>query len=108
MEQQNYSHISTYIFKAEAALDAIPAQQAAPQGAATSATPAAAPKKSAEREKVQTKLDFCSALAALGVSNYEKAASGFLRLGYKGLDDWFGKVSLSSMLGAWAHWLTAL
>ncbi|KZV95984.1 PCI-domain-containing protein [Exidia glandulosa HHB12029] len=101
VEQQNYSHISTYIFKAEAALDAIPAQQAAPQGAATTATQSQAPKKSAEREKVQTKLDFCSALAALGVSNYEKAATGFLKLGYKGLEDWFGKLVAPSDIAAY-------
>ncbi|EJD51884.1 PCI-domain-containing protein [Auricularia subglabra TFB-10046 SS5] len=90
VEQQNYSHISTYIFKAEAALEAIPAQQPAQPGAPAGA--ASSTKKSAEREKVQTKLDFCGALAALGVSNYEKAATSFLRIGYKGLDDWFGKL----------------
>jgi len=51
------------------------------------------PKKSQERAKWQTKLDFASALAQLGQGNYEKAANLFLRLGsVKELGDWVGKV----------------
>ena len=86
IEQQNYSHINTYVFKAESALD-IPAVGGAAGLLAT------APKKAApnpDREKIQAKLDFSSALAHLGQGNYDKAAYGFTKLG-RGLDDWAGK-----------------
>lgn len=52
-------------------------------------------KKSAEREKVQSKLDFATALSLLGQANYERAAVTFLRLGSaEQLGDWIGKVRL--------------
>lgn len=50
---------------------------------------------SAEREKVQTKLDVATGLAHLGQASYEKAAATFLKLGPpKGLEDWNGKVNV--------------
>lgn len=93
MLQGNYSHISTYVFKADTALDA------ASNAASTTATPAvpgsAPAKKTQERAKWQTKLDFASALAHLGQGNYEKAANLFLKLGsVKELGEWVGKVSM--------------
>ena len=89
--QGNYSHISTYVFKADTALDA--ASNAA-SASTTPVIPGTGPaKKSQERAKWQTKLDFASALANLGQGNYEKAANLFLKLGsVKELGDWVGKV----------------
>lgn len=74
----------------------MPSQQAQPTTMGATPLPnhlqAAQAKKTPERERVQTKLDFCTALANLGLGNFEKAANGLLRLSNKGLDDWFGKV----------------
>lgn len=79
-------------------MEAVPAPQAAPQGQGAAASGSATQKKGGDRDKVQAKLDFCNALAHMGMTQYEKAAQIFLRLGYKGLDDWYGKVSRSCML----------
>ncbi|KAI5121928.1 hypothetical protein M0805_000257 [Coniferiporia weirii] len=101
IEQCNYSHISTYVFKADAALET--AAATANSGASGSGGPAQAAQlhkkaaPSAEREKVQIKLDVATALAFLGQANYEKAAVTFLKLGPpKGLDDWNGKIITAS------------
>jgi len=96
--QGNYSHISTYVFKADTALDA------ASNAASTTTTPATpgggAAKKTQERAKWQTKLDFASALAHLGQGNYEKAANLFLKLGsVKELGDWVGKLIAPGDIG---------
>lgn len=118
IEQRNYTHIPTYVFKADAALDAASASaaksekdaaaaangaSAAPQKLVTTGTAGPALKKtiSAEREKVQSKLDFASALSHLGQGNFEKAATTFLRLGSADqLGDWIGKVSYRSIYEA--------
>jgi hypothetical protein len=82
IEQRNYPHIGTYVFKAEAALEAAGSKN--DQGSKSSI---------ANREGVQTRLEFATALAHLGQSNYDKAAYGFLKLGpAKLLGDWVGKV----------------
>lgn len=101
------------MFKADAALDAASASAAksekeaasvsstsaasAPSAAqpklATTGTAGTTIKRSAERDKVQSKLDFATALSHLGQGNYEKAAIAFLRLGSAdGLGDWMGSV----------------
>ena len=96
IEQRNYSHILTYVFKAEAALDVASGVQASsggdgPQQLHKKVNPA----MSAERAKVQTRLNVASALAFLGQANYEKAAVTFLNLGpAKDLEDWNGMVSM--------------
>jgi hypothetical protein len=94
IEQRNYAHISSYVFKAEGALDtasAAAASNAAPGSNNISAAPP--PKKSAERDQVQSKLDFAMALFHLGQANYEKAAQLFLKIGPPdSLGDWIGKV----------------
>ena len=98
IEQRNYSHLTTYVFKADAALDAASAAaQASAAGASGAAAvpPTAAAKKrgSAERDSVQSKLDLSTALSHLGQGNYEKAAQYLLKLGpAKELGDWVGKV----------------
>ncbi|KAG2040446.1 26S proteasome subunit RPN7-domain-containing protein [Suillus americanus] len=79
IEQRNYSHISSYVFKAEGALD--------------TASAAAAASNTAERDQVQSKLDFAMALFHLGQANYEKAAQLFLKIGPPdSLGDWIGKL----------------
>ncbi|KAH8112809.1 26S proteasome subunit RPN7-domain-containing protein [Phellopilus nigrolimitatus] len=94
IEQRNYSHISTYVFKADAALDvATSTANTGPGGSVPSAQLHKKTAPSAEREKVQTKLDVAMALAHLGQASYEKAAVTFLKLGPpKGLEDWDGKI----------------
>lgn len=99
IEQRNYSHISSYIFKADAALESTAVASAGgAEGGATATSIQPAPKKSSpEREQVQSKLDFAMALSHLGQGNYEKAASLFLRLGPpEQLGDWIGKVGPQS------------
>ncbi|KAF8179896.1 26S proteasome subunit RPN7-domain-containing protein, partial [Pholiota molesta] len=97
IEQRNYSHLTTYVFKADAALDATNAANPAatgPTGAPTPTVTAGAPKKkSVERDNVQAKLDLATALSHLGQGSYEKAASSFLKIGpAKDLGDWVGKL----------------
>jgi COP9 signalosome complex subunit 1 len=96
IEQKNYAHIPTYVFKAEAALDAASASAAnANNGASASAPIQTTSKKATDRDRVQSKLDFATALAYLGQGNYEKAAGAFLNLGPPTqLGDWAGKVFL--------------
>ncbi|KAF4613096.1 hypothetical protein D9613_010813 [Agrocybe pediades] len=94
VEQRNYAHLSTYVFKADAALDSA---AAAPQGGSgTTSAPqpvANTKKKSAERDNVQAKLDLATALSHLGQASYEKAALAFLKIGSpKDLGDWIGKL----------------
>ncbi|TDL27911.1 hypothetical protein BD410DRAFT_894056 [Rickenella mellea] len=102
IDQRNYAHITTYVYKADSAIDmTTPAAAAAGNnGASTSGTSTTAPQQlhkkaapSAEREKLQTILDVASAIAFLGQASYEKAALTFLKLGNpKGLGDWNGKI----------------
>lgn len=94
VEQRNYTHISSYIYKADGALESAAAAVA---GSAESASAQPVSKKpSPEREQVQSKLDFAMALSHLGQGSYEKAASLFLRLGPpEQLGDWIGKVGTS-------------
>ncbi|KAG8922261.1 hypothetical protein FRC01_014268 [Tulasnella sp. 417] len=82
LEQQNYAHLSTYIYKAETALDASqPAKNSKAGGAAASP----------ERTKIQAKLEFASAMAEMGAGRYDKAAYAFLKM-KNDLGDWNGKV----------------
>lgn len=100
IEQKNYNHIPTYVFKADAALEAASAAAAASAGGNNGGNGGSAPtllttkKSSAERDKVQSKLDLATALSYLGQLSYEKAAYAFLRIGsVQQLGDWVGKVS---------------
>lgn len=101
IEQRNYANITTYVFKADAALDA----SSANAGAADSSTGAPAPaasaapskKKTAEREQIQSKLDLATAFSHLGQANYDKAAQMFTKVGSpKDLGEWIGRVSTRS------------
>lgn len=86
IEQNNYAQISTFVFKAESALD-IPGPQAAGKKPATGTAPAPTP----DKERIQTKLELCGALANMYQGNYDTAAYGFLKL-KRDLSDWQGKV----------------
>lgn len=93
--------MTTYVFKAEAALDATAAaaSNAAAHSTSGAAAATSAKKKSSERESVQAKLDLATALSHLGQGNYEKAANAFLKIGStKELGDWVGKVTPRSIL----------
>lgn len=102
IEQRNYANLSTYVFKADAALDATAAANNTSTSNSTGAPPLAAStsmskKRSTERDNVQSKLDLAAALSHLGQGNYEKAAHAFLKIGsVKELGDWVGKVCHSS------------
>ena len=94
IEQRNYTHIPTYVFKADAALDVTSAS-----GQGQTSASQQQPKKHAgsqvspERERLQTKLDVSSALASLGQGHYDKVAATLLKTGLpKTLEDWNGKV----------------
>jgi COP9 signalosome complex subunit 1 len=94
IEQRNYAHISSYIFKAEGALDAAAAAAASntASGSGGNSTAPILTKRSTERDQVQPKLDFAMALSHLGQANYEKAAHCFLKVGPSdSLGDWIGK-----------------
>ncbi|KAK7042489.1 PCI domain-containing protein [Favolaschia claudopus] len=99
IEQRNFSHLPTYVFKADAALDAASAA-AANAKEADGTAPAPAPtllnKRKAvseDRERVQSKLDFATALSSLANGSYQKAAYTFLKLGpAKDFGDWMGKL----------------
>jgi COP9 signalosome complex subunit 1 len=99
IDQRNYSHLTTYVFKADAALDAAKAAAAPPPApAGVTAAGAAQQKKKAaaggEREDVQAKLSLATALSHLGQGHYEKAASSFLTVGSPThLGEWLGKVT---------------
>jgi COP9 signalosome complex subunit 1 len=96
IEQRNYSHILTYVFKAEAALDAVNAASAKDANRPSPSHPPPENKRSEEREKVQSKLDLAAALAHLGHGRYGKAANAFLKLGsVEKLGDWVGKARAS-------------
>ncbi|KAG1872347.1 hypothetical protein DFJ58DRAFT_741770 [Suillus subalutaceus] len=90
IEQRNYSHISSYVFKAEGALDTASAAAASNAASCSNNISAAPPpKKSAERDQVQSKLDFAMALFQLGQADYKKAPRLFLKIGPP---DWTGKL----------------
>ncbi|KAH0831324.1 26S proteasome subunit RPN7-domain-containing protein [Lanmaoa asiatica] len=95
IEQRNYTHISSYIYKADGAMESTAAVTAgsAEGGASAASAHPTSKKPSPEREQVQSKLDFAMALSHLGQGNYEKAATLFLRLGPpEQLGNWVGKL----------------
>ncbi|KAJ7436393.1 hypothetical protein B0H11DRAFT_2364691 [Mycena galericulata] len=94
IEQRNYSHLPTYTFKADAAQAAV-ANAKEGEGAASTAAPLLNKKKavSEDRERVQSKLDFATALSSLASGNYQRAAHSFLKLGpAKDFGDWMGRL----------------
>ncbi|KIY73824.1 hypothetical protein CYLTODRAFT_416481 [Cylindrobasidium torrendii FP15055 ss-10] len=88
IEQRNYGHIPTYVFKAEAALEAVNS------AATANATNAAEAKKNQpDNSRIHSRLDLASSLASLGQGAHEKASYNLLRLGgTKDFGDWMGKI----------------
>lgn len=96
LEFNDYAHISTYVYKAEATFapsDQNKEAKKAPIPAAGSAAAAAAAASAGntERDRAQAKLDLAHAIAHMGSGSYEKAAFAFSKLS-KSLEDWFGSV----------------
>lgn len=96
LESNDYAHISTYVYKAEATFapsDQNKEAKKAPIPAAGSAAAAAAAASASntERDRAQAKLDLAHAIAHMGSGSYEKAAFAFSKLS-KSLEDWFGSV----------------
>jgi len=96
IEQRNYSHIGTYVYKAESALEMTTSGGSGGARRTTSAVDQAA--NEAFKERVQSKLDLATALANLSQGNYEKAARGFLKVkSIKSLENWAEIVSPSDI-----------
>lgn len=95
IESRNYSLITSYVYKAEPALDATTnSLRNANQGPTATAAPPGKEKIAAEREKVQSKLDLATAISHLGQGTYDKAATFFLKVGsIKSLEHWATTVS---------------
>ncbi|KAJ7482306.1 hypothetical protein B0H11DRAFT_1219097 [Mycena galericulata] len=87
-----------YAFKADAALDAAQAAAANAKegdGGVSIAAPPLNKKKAVpeNREHIQSKLDFATALSSLASGNYQKAAHSILKLGpAKDFGNWIGRV----------------
>jgi COP9 signalosome complex subunit 1 len=83
IEQGQYAHIATYVYKADTALDAL-ASAAAKDGKKVGAD---------TRERHQSRLEFASGLSRLGQGHYERAAGHFLKVGPREhLEGWAGSV----------------
>ncbi|KAF8624719.1 hypothetical protein AX17_007050 [Amanita inopinata Kibby_2008] len=96
IEHRNFSNLTTYLFKAEATLEASMAGNGpASSGNATGsgASNSALQARKREKEQIQTKLDLATAFSHLIQTNYEKVALYMFRLGPpKDLGDWIGKL----------------
>ncbi|PVF98382.1 hypothetical protein CPB86DRAFT_774856 [Serendipita vermifera] len=83
LEEHNFAHISTYVFKAESTLE----------------SSASADKKKGqpnpEKDKIQAKLNLAIALSQIGQGYYENAAWAFMKVG-KNLEGWDRKVASPS------------
>ncbi|KIK22558.1 hypothetical protein PISMIDRAFT_102310 [Pisolithus microcarpus 441] len=93
VEQRNYAHIPSYVYKAEGALESLTIGGAVASAAAPSSASASQGRKPTDRDQIQTKLEFVLALSHLGTGAYDKAATAFLKLGPpEQLGDWIGKL----------------
>lgn len=92
IEQRNYSHLTTYVFKADAALDAA---RAASGGGGAPGAPKRKATLSPETQDIQARLDLASALSCMGQESYQQAAEHFLKAcegGISALGPWIGKL----------------
>ncbi|KAI0319325.1 G protein pathway suppressor 1 [Amylostereum chailletii] len=76
MEQRNFAHLPTYVFKAESALESAATQMAPPSQSQTAS--AASSKKSDLQHSTEAKLTLATGLSLLSNRNYNKAAYKFL------------------------------
>ncbi|KAI0041260.1 hypothetical protein FA95DRAFT_1501753 [Auriscalpium vulgare] len=100
LEQRNFAHIPTYLFKAESALDALIAAPApaAPSASTASASTPAISKKSDTIRAIEAKLALCNALSQLSNGAYSKAAQSFAN-GAPG--DWSGVIVSGGDIGVY-------
>ncbi len=92
VEQLNYAHLSTYVYKAETALESTAVSSSLTKDATTGESDILTQRmklpqrkttsvaSSPERDLAQTMIDLAAALSHLGQKHYEKAALGFTRL----------------------------
>ncbi|KAH9983782.1 26S proteasome subunit RPN7-domain-containing protein, partial [Russula vinacea] len=94
LEQRNFSHIPTYVFKAESALDSIgtSGHSSSSLGFGSSASGGGA-KKIDLHQSVEAKLALCTALSHLANGNYAKATHDFLQpMNAAALAPWNGTI----------------
>ncbi|KAI0826182.1 PCI-domain-containing protein [Irpex lacteus] len=98
IESRNFGLITSYVYKAEPALDATTnILRNSNQGPTATSAPPGKEKIAAEREKVQSKLDLATALSHMAQGTYDKAASYFLKIGsIKSLGNWIGTLISAS------------
>ncbi|KAI0299370.1 G protein pathway suppressor 1 [Multifurca ochricompacta] len=102
LEQRSFSHIPTYVFKAESALDSIIAsgQSTTSLGIGLGAT---GPKKADQHHTVEAKLALCTALSHLSTGNYAKAAQDLLQpMSAASLAPWTGTIVSAGDIGVYA------
>ena len=98
IEQRNYAHIPTYIFKAENALDGLSSSAAAPNASSSATATATAPAASQSAKKdpyapTYAKLALCTALSLLSQGAYAKAGAKLLSLPASGAGGaWIGTI----------------
>ncbi|KAG7096041.1 hypothetical protein E1B28_006722 [Marasmius oreades] len=92
IEQRNYAHLPTYVFKAESSLEGATASTIKDKDGGSGNRKNSS--TIADVDVLRSKLDFANALSQLSQGNYERAAYFFLRMGTgtSGLGDWFGKL----------------
>ncbi|KAI9513524.1 26S proteasome subunit RPN7-domain-containing protein [Russula earlei] len=92
LEQRSFSHIPTYVFKAESALDSVGTSGHSSTSLGIGQSGAAA-KKIDLHQAVEAKLALCSALSHLANGNYAKATHGFLHpMSVLTLTPWAGTI----------------
>ncbi|KAI0088210.1 G protein pathway suppressor 1 [Irpex rosettiformis] len=98
IESRNFNIITSYVYKAEPALDATSNMlRNSNQGPTATAAPPGREKIAAEREKVQSKLDLATAFAHMAQGTYDKAATYLLKIGsIKSLGHWIGTLVSAS------------
>ncbi|KAI0060391.1 hypothetical protein BV25DRAFT_1807315 [Artomyces pyxidatus] len=104
LEQRNFAHIPTYIFKAESAVDSMSSStQGSTSATATATATGSSAKKSEAMRAVEAKLSLCSALSHLSNGNYSKAAQAFLAPSPPGaLGSWTGTLLAAGDVGVYA------
>ncbi|KAF8323944.1 PCI-domain-containing protein [Clavulina sp. PMI_390] len=103
LEFNDYTHISTYVYKAEATLAGASTGETSkdakkapiPAAGSAAAAAAAASAGNTDKDKAMAKLELANAIAYLGTGAYDKAAFAFSKLG-RNLDDWLGTVISTS------------
>ncbi|KAI0267346.1 26S proteasome subunit RPN7-domain-containing protein [Gloeopeniophorella convolvens] len=101
LEQRNFAHVPTYVFKAESALDAI--VSSGPSTTYGTGLNAGGPKRTEQHAQVEAKLALCTALAHLAAGQYAKAAQAFLQpMSAAALAPWTGALVAPGDVGVYA------